>query len=142
MSYPAPQTDVSQSVTTGTISISPDGGTTDEAFPKPEVEYDFCVNVANPGKLPAGSFFVRFNLSGDQDPPLDLDFLQAAGLDAGASVLAVVHFGKFPNQFATYELTACIYSSTAPDKAINCAGDYGFTINSESSGGDEAGSGN
>jgi hypothetical protein len=142
MSNPDPKTDDSQLVATGPISISPDGGTTDEAFPKPDIEYDFCVNIANPGKLPTGSFFVRFNLSGDQDPPLDLDFHQDAGLDAGATARAVVHFGKFPNQFATYDLTACIYSSAAPDKAINCAGDYGFTINSESPGDSEADSGN
>ena len=77
-------------------------------------------------------FFVRFNLSGDQDPPLDLDFQQDAGLDAGATVQAVVHFGKFPNKFATCDLTACIYSTSAPEKAINCAGDYSLTINTES----------
>jgi hypothetical protein len=132
MSDPQPQTDDSQLVTTGTISISPDGGTTDEAFPKPDIEYDFCVNVANPGKLKTGAFFVRFTLSGDQDPPLDLDFQQDAGLDTGANVQAVAHFGKFPNKFGTYDLTACIYSTSAPDKPINCAGDYGFTINTES----------
>ena len=67
------KTDDSKLVTTDTVYVSPDGGTTDEAFPKPNVEYDFCVNVANAGKLPRGSFFVRFDLSGDQDPPLDLD---------------------------------------------------------------------
>jgi hypothetical protein len=131
MSEPNSKPDDSQLVTTGTISIIPDGGTIDEAFPKPDVEYDFCVNVANPGKLPTGAFFVRFNLSGDQDPPLDLDFQQEAGLDAGANVLAVVHFGKFPNQFATYELTACIYSASAPEKPINCAGTFDFSVNTE-----------
>jgi hypothetical protein len=132
MSDPKPPTDDSQLAATGTISISPDGRTTDEAFPKPGVEYDFCVNIVNPGKLPTGPFFVRFNLSGDQDPPLDLDFQQDAGLEAAATVQAVVHLGKFPNQFASYELTACVYSSSAPDKAIHCAGDYGFTVNTQS----------
>ena len=126
------KTDDSKLVTTDTVYVSPDGGTTDEAFPKPNVEYDFCVDVANAGKLPSGSFFVRFNLSGDQDPPLDLDFKQDAGLDAGATVKAVVHFGTFPNQFASYHLEACIYSSSAPEKAINCAGSFDFTINTES----------
>jgi hypothetical protein len=133
------KTDDSKLVTTDTVYVSPDDGTTDEAFPKPNVDYNFCVDVANAGKLPSGSFFVRFNLSGDQDPPLDFDFTQDAGLDAGASVKAVANFGPFPNQFATYHLEACIYSSSAPEKPINCAGTFDFTINTEST--DASGSG-
>jgi len=125
-------TDDSKLVTTDTVYVSPDGGDTDEAFPKPDVEYDFCVDVANAGELPSGPFFVRFNLSGDQDPPLDLDFAQDAGLDAGASVKAVVHFGMFPNKFVDYHLEACIYAKSAPEKPINCAGSFGFPINTES----------
>ena len=61
-------------------------------------------------------------VSGDQDPPLDLDFQQDAGLAAGCTIQAVVHYGKFPNTFAVYHLTACIYSKSAPETAINCAG--------------------
>ena len=132
MSASDTKTDDSKLVTTDTVYVSPDGGTTDEAFPKPNVEYDFCVDVANAGELPSGSFFVRFNLSGDQDPPLDLDFKHDDGLDAGASVKAVVHFGTFPNKFTTYHLEACIYSSSAPEKPINCAGSFDITINTES----------
>jgi len=132
MSASDTKTDDSKLVTTDTVYVSPDGGTTDEAFPKPNVEYDFCVDVANAGELPSGSFFIRFNLSGDQDPPLDLDFKQDDGLDAGATVKAVVHFGTFPNNFATYHLEACIYSSSAPEKPINCAGSFDITINTES----------
>jgi hypothetical protein len=132
MSNSDTKTDDSKLVTTDTVYVSPDGGTTDEAFPKPNVEYDFCVDVANAGELPTGSFFVRFNLSGDQDPPLDLDFEQDAGLDAGATVKAVVHFGTFPNQFASYHLEACIYSSSAPEQPINCAGSFDITVNTES----------
>ena len=130
---PNTKTDNSKLITTDTVYVSPDDGTTDEAFPKANVDYNFCVDVANAGKLPSGSFFVRFTLSGDQDPPLDLDFTQDAGLDAGATVKAVANFGPFPNQFATYHLEACIYSSSAPEKAINCAGTFDFTINTESS---------
>ena len=126
------KTDDSKLVTTDTVYVSPDGGDTDEAFPKPNVEYDFCVDVTNASELPSGSFFVRFTLSGDQDPPKDLDFAQDAGLDAGAKVKAVVHFGQFPNKFATYHLDACIYSSSAPEKPINCAGSFDITINTES----------
>jgi hypothetical protein len=59
-------TDDSQLVTTDSVYVSPDGGITDEAFPKSNVEYGFCVDVANAGEVPTGSFFVRFNLSGDQ----------------------------------------------------------------------------
>jgi hypothetical protein len=133
------KTDDSKLVTTDTVYVSPDGGDTDEAFPKPNVEYDFCVDVTNAGQLPSGSFFVRFNLSGDQDPPKDLDFTQDAGLDAAAPVKAVVHFGQFPNKFASYHLDACIYSSSAPEKPINCAGSFDITINTEST--SESGSG-
>ena len=132
MSTSDTKTDDSKLVTTDTVYVSPDGGTTDEAFPKPNVEYDFCVDVANAGELPSGSFFVRFNLSGDRDPPLDLDFTQDDGLDAGATAKAVVHFGMFPNKFATYHLEACIYSNSAPEKPINCAGSFDITINTES----------
>ena len=133
MSESDKKTDDSKLVTTDTVYVSPDGGSTDEAFPKADVEYDFCVDVANAGELPSASFFVRFTLSGDQDPPKDLDFTQDDGLDAGATVKAVVHFGTFPNKFATYHLEACIYSSSALEKPINCAGTFDITINTESS---------
>ena len=132
MSTPDTKTDSSKLVTTDTVYVSPDGGTTNEAFPKPNVEYDFCVDVTNTGQLPSGPFFVQFSLSGDQDPPKDIDFAQDAGLDAGSSVKAVVHFGTFPNKFATYHLEACIYSPSAPEKPINCAGSFDITINTES----------
>jgi len=125
------KTDDSKLATDDTVYVSADGGETDEAFPKPNVEYDFCVDVTNTGDLPSGPFFVRFNLSGDQDPSLDFDFTQDDGLDAEASVKAVVHFGTFPNKFASYYLTACIFSSSAPEKAINCAGSFDITVNAE-----------
>lgn len=132
MSNSDDKTDNSKLVTTDTVYVSPDGGTTDEPFPKPNVEYDFCVDVTNGGQLPSGPFFVQFSLSGDQDPPKELDFAQDAGLDAAASVKAVVHFGTFPNKFASYHLEACIYSPSAPEKPINCAGSFDITVNTES----------
>ena len=135
------KTDNSKLVTTDTVYVSPDGGTTDEAFPKPNVEYDFCVDVTNGGQVSSGPFFVQFELSGDQDPPKDLDFAQDAGLDAGASVKAVVHFGTFPNKFASYHLEACIYSPSAPEKPINCAGSFDITINTESTSDSTSGGG-
>ena len=133
------KTDNSKLVTTDTVYVSPDGGTTNEPFPKPNVEYDFCVDVTNGGQVSSGPFFVQFELSGDQDPPKDIDFAQDAGLDAGASVKAVVHFGTFPNKFASYHLEACIYSPSAPEKPINCAGSFDITVNTEST--SESGSG-
>jgi hypothetical protein len=132
MSTSDTNTDNSKLVTTDTVYVSPDGGDTDEAFPKPNVEYDFCVDVANAGELPSGAFFVRFNLSGGEDPPLDLDFTQDDGLDAAATLKAVVHFGMFPNKFVDYHLEACIYAKSAPEKPINCAGSFDFPINTES----------
>ncbi|MBO9619425.1 MAG: hypothetical protein J7539_10360 [Niabella sp.] len=125
------KTDNKGLVTTDTVYVSPDGGDTDEAFPKPNVEYDFCVDVANTGTLPSDSFYVRFTLSGDQDPAKDLDFKQDAGLDANGTVKAVVHFGSFPNTFATYHLEACIYAASNPGTPINCAGSFDITVNTE-----------
>jgi hypothetical protein len=67
MSAQADKTDDSKLVTTDTVYVSADGGTTNEAFPKPNVEYDFCVDVTNRGQLPSGLCFVRFTLTGDED---------------------------------------------------------------------------
>src|SRR5258708_6062266 len=92
--------------TTSSRTKPPRGGTSEETFPKQNVEYVFCFDVTKGGQLPSGPFFVQFTLSGDQDPPKELDFAQDAGLDAGASVKAVVHFGQFPNKFASYHLEA------------------------------------
>ena len=129
-----PKTDNTKLVANDTVYVSPDGGTTNEAFPKQGVEYDFCVDVTNTGTLPSGAFYVHFTLSGDQNPPFEQDFKQDAGLDAGQSVKAVVHFGSFPNEFKDYLLEACIYSPSAPDKPINCAGTFDFPVNTESTG--------
>jgi hypothetical protein len=122
MSTSDTKTDDSKLVTTDTVYVTPDGGDIDQAFPKPNVEYDFCVHMTNAGELPSGPFFVQFTLSGDQDPPKDPDFTQDDGLDAKAAVKAVVHFGKLLNKFATSHLEAYIYSSSVPEKPINCAG--------------------
>ena len=135
-----PKTDNTKLVANDTVYVSPDGGTTNEAFPKQGVEYDFCVDVTNTGTLPSGAFYVHFTLSGDQNPPFEQDFKQDAGLDAGQSVKAVVHFGSFPNEFKDYLLEACIYSPSAPEKPINCAGTFDFPINTEST--DSSSSGN
>ena len=126
------QTDNTKLVAGPTVYVSPDGGTTDEPFPKPNVEYDFCVDVTNTGTLPSGPFYVHFSLSGDQNPPFEQDFQQEAGLDAGHSVKACVHFGSFPNEFKSYFLEACVYSPSAPDTPINCAGTFEFPVNTES----------
>ena len=71
------QTDDSKLVAPGTVFVSPDGGTTDEPFPQPDTEYDFCANIVNAGKLPSGGFFVLFKLSGD------MSFEASAAFDDG-----------------------------------------------------------
>ncbi|HXS54654.1 MAG TPA: hypothetical protein VN726_00940 [Hanamia sp.] len=128
----APKTDNKKLVAGPTVYVSPDGGTTNEAFPKQGVEYDFCVDVVNNGTLSSGGFYVHFTLSGDQNPPFEQDFKQDDGLDAGHSVKAVVHFGSFPNEFKDYLLEACVFSPSAPDTPINCAGNFDFPVNTES----------
>ena len=121
---------IPDSASPDTVYVSPDGGTTDEPFPQPDTQYDFCANFVNKGKLKSGPCFVKFSLIGDQT--WDATFPLDDGLDAGASVLAVVHFGAFPNEFLSYNLSACIFSTSAPDKPIGCAGEFGFAVNTES----------
>jgi len=125
------QTDNTKLAAVDTVYVSPDGGTTNEPFPAQGIEYDFCVDVTNTGNLSTEPFYVRFTLSGDQDPPWEQDFQQDAGLDAGHIVKAVVNFGPFPNEFKSYFLEACIYSASAPDVPINCAGTFEFAVNTE-----------
>lgn len=129
----ATTTDDSGLVGVATVYVSPDGGTTDEAFPEPEVEYDFCAKIANKAKLPSGPFFVLFELTGDE--VWEDRFDQEHGLKAGGSVLAVVHFGKFANPkklTANYHLTAHIHLSDDPDTAIGGTGDFGIVVNRKS----------
>jgi hypothetical protein len=122
----ASKTDNTKLVTGPTVYVSPDGGTTDEPFPKPSVGYDFCIDVTNAGQLPSGEFFARFSLDDGNGNIQTFDSQQKAGLDAGQSVKAVIHFGAFDDQDVDYTLSACVYSPSAPDKAITCAGTFGF----------------
>lgn len=130
-----PQTDNTKLATTDTVYVSPDGGTTNEAFPTPGVEYDFCVDVTNGSDSPSGPFYVRFTLdngsggSGNQT----FDFKQDAGLDTKQAVKAVVHFGPFTDDDVNYTLSACIFSPDAPETPINCAGTFGFDPHSNKS---------
>ena len=123
-----PATDNTKLTTGDTVYVSPDGGTTNEAFPVPGVAYDFCIDVTNQSEMASGAFYVRFTLdngtggSGNQT----FDFQQEAGLDAGQSVKAVVHFGQFTEDDVNYTLSACIYSPSAPETPIHCAGTFGF----------------
>ena len=114
------------------VYVSRDGGKTVEFNHQPDVEYDFCANVGNKSDLPSGAFFVLFKVEGDEGSSKEISFGQDSGLDPGATVLANVHYGSFPNQFIHYTLSACIYSSSAPESAINC-GQAGIVINTNSS---------
>ncbi len=125
------KTDDSKLVTEQTVWVSPDGGYTNEAFPKPNVDYSFICEIANVGDLPTGPFFVHFTLTDDQNQEQALDFQQDAGLDPSATVQANVHYGMFPNQATSYHLKACVYSNSAPDRSIYCAGQFDFLVNTE-----------
>jgi hypothetical protein len=120
------QTDNTKLATGPTVYVSPDGGTTNESFPKPGVEYDFCIDVTNTGQRKSGAFYVRFSLDDGNGNVQNFDFQQDAGLDAGHSVGAVVHFGQFTDESIDYTLSACVYSPSAPDAPITCAGTFGF----------------
>jgi hypothetical protein len=108
------------------VYVSPDGGTTNEPFPVPGVEYDFCIDIFNTADLPSGEFYVRFTLDDGNGNVQDFDFSQDAGLDASQSVKATVHYGQFADEDIDYTLSACIYSPSAPDTPIDCAGSFGF----------------
>src|SRR5262245_16863048 len=72
-----PQTDNSGLRTEPTVWVrDPDGN--NEPFPRPDVDYDFCLEVVNTGKLPSGPFMVVFKLEGDMN--WDDKFEQTAGL--------------------------------------------------------------
>jgi hypothetical protein len=120
------KTDSTKLVTGPTVYVSPDGGTTNEPFPKPGVQYDFCIDVTNGSQTPSGEFYVRFSLDDGNGNVQTFDLQQEAGLDAGHSVNAVIHFGPFVDQDINYTLSACAYSPSAPDTAISCAGTFGF----------------
>lgn len=128
----AAKTDSTKLIPTDTVFVSTDGGTTDEAFPVPGKEYDFCVDVSNLSELPSGAFYVRFTLRDDSGSSENktFDFNQDAGLDARQSVQAVVHFGQFIEQDVDYTLSACVYSPSAPETPINCAGTFSFNPHS------------
>ncbi|MBV8281320.1 MAG: hypothetical protein JO347_04565 [Candidatus Eremiobacteraeota bacterium] len=121
-----PKTDNTKLVTGPTVYVSPDGGTTNEPFPKPGVEYDFCIGVTNTGQMPSGEFYVRFSLDDGNGNVQTFDFRQEAGLDAGHGVNAVVHYGSLADEDINYTLSACVYLPSAPDTAISCAGTFGF----------------
>jgi hypothetical protein len=124
----AKKTDNSKLRTTknDSVYVSPDGGTTNEAFPAPDVEYDFCIDIFNIGELPSDAFYVRFALDDGNGNVQNFDFKQDAGLDAGQSLKAVAHFGSFKDEDIDYSLSACIYSPSAPETPIDCAGSFGF----------------
>jgi CARDB protein len=101
-----------------------DAAGNDEAHPTTGVKYDFYAVIVNEGKKSSGRFFVTFKLTEDQE--WEDDYVNDDGLKPGESVKAVVHFGKFAK--GNYRLDACVYSDDEPDKAIHCAGEFGFPI--------------
>jgi hypothetical protein len=93
---------------------------------KPGIDYDFYAYFQNVGKHKSGPCFVKFTLTGEQNWHKEFDLPD--GLDAGADVRAYVNYGKFPDKWASYDLEACIYSKSNPDKKIVCAGTYGLLV--------------
>ncbi len=101
-----------------------DAAGNDEGLPKSGVKYDFYAVVVNEGKKPSGPFFVTFKLTEDQE--WEEDYVNDDGLKPGESVKAAVPFGKFAK--GKYRLDACVYADDDPDKAIHCAGEFGFPV--------------
>jgi hypothetical protein len=138
----ANQTDPSKLAAPDLAFVSPDGGSTAEGSPQPGVEYDFCLNIVNVGELPSGPFFVLFKLTqiasgeGMDWPPVSVD--QEAGLDAKASVVAVAHFGQFPNIDASYSLSASVFSISA-NTQVTKADDFVFHVDAKSGSGSGGG---
>ncbi|SEV93504.1 CARDB protein [Chitinophaga sp. YR573] len=109
--------------------VSDDGGTTLISDPVQGVPYDFCITIANNGKTDSGSFMVKFVLSGDQDPALELPTEEIGSLSPGASMLAVVHYGAFENKFGIFHVQATVYTADG-NKAISTDLGFDFTIHS------------
>jgi hypothetical protein len=76
--------------------------------------------------MPSGEFYVRFSLDDANGHVQTFDCRQEAGLEAGHSENAVVHYGSLADEDINYTLSACVYSPSAPDTAISCAGTFGF----------------
>ena len=112
------------------VWVSSDGGTTYISDPEQGVSYDFCITITNIGEIDSGTFVVKFVLSGDQDPALDLFTDELDSLAPGDSVLAIYHYGAFENKFAIYHVQAVICT---PDGNTEISSDQGFdfTINSD-----------
>jgi hypothetical protein len=121
-----PQTDNTGLYCNDTVHVSKDGEVDEGGDLLPGVEYVFFAIFENRGKHPSGPCFVRFTLSEDMDWHGDFDLDD--GLEAGATVKAIVSFGTFPNKFASYHLSACIYAKAAPEKALACAGEYEMVV--------------
>jgi hypothetical protein len=112
------------------VWVSSDGGTTNVSDPEQGVPYDFCITITNTGEMDSGAFVVKFVLSGDQDPALDLFTDKLDSLAPGGNVLAVYHYGAFENKFGVYHVQAIVCT---PDGNTELSADQGFdfTINSE-----------
>ena len=112
------------------VWVSTDGGTTYVSDPEQGVPYDFCLTVVNRGEAASGPFVVKFVLSGDQNPALDLFTDEVGSLAPGQSVLAVYHYGAFENKFGIYHVQGVVCT---PDKLVEISTDQGFdfTINSD-----------
>jgi hypothetical protein len=110
--------------------VSSDGGTTYISDPEQGVPYDFCINIVNVGKADSGGFIVKFLLSGDQDPALELETEEIESLPPGGSVLAVVHYGAFENKFGIYHVQATVFTADGYQEISTDQG-FDFTINSD-----------
>jgi hypothetical protein len=109
--------------------VSNDGGTTvvsDPVFGEP---YDFCIRIANNGQTDSGKFMVKFVLSGDQDPALELPTEEFESLAPGSSILATVHYGAFEDKFGIFHVQATVYTADG-SQAISTDAGFDFTIHS------------
>ena len=122
-----PPTDDSGLVSLDTTGVSLKDDEDDQGGElKPGIDYDFYAHFQNEGKHKSGPCIVRFTLTGEKNWHKEFDLPD--GLDAGADVRAYVNYGQFPNKWASYDLEACIYSKSNPNKKIACAGTYGLVV--------------
>lgn len=112
------------------VWVSDDDGATNISDPIQGVPYSFCITVTNTGEVDSGPFVVKFVLSGDQDPALELYTDELDSLASQSSALAVYDYGAFENKFGVYHVQAVICT---PDGTMEISTDNGFdfTINSD-----------
>jgi hypothetical protein len=113
-------------LTAGVLYVSANGGKSSAASPlNHDLEYDFCIRIANKAKARSGPYRVRFELKGPETGTWDLH--EDDGSLPGESPLAKFHYGAFSKP-GKFELSACVFVPSDPHTMITCADSISFEV--------------